>query len=123
MKKKKRGKTNGKERRAVLLLLLVLFGSTVFFRGADSLLVGPGFAGEAVAAAEGDWRQEFEEVCSMTQDAMALSIDELDSLVKRCDKLKGQIEKLDESTRKVYLRRLRLCRDLYLFALDSKRQE
>ena len=46
--------------------------------------------------------------------------EELRSLVERCDRLKPQIEALDPSARKVYLRRLQLCRDLYLYVLGAK---
>lgn len=73
-----------------------------------------------LAHAQEDWRKEFEDVCSKTQDAMVIPSDELKNLVDRCDRLKPQIEKLDESQRKVYLKRLQLCRDLYFFVLESR---
>ena len=74
----------------------------------------------AVARADQDWRKEFDEVCAKTQDAMALGIDELKSLVARCEKLKPELAKLDESSRKVFTRRLQACRDLYQFVLESR---
>jgi hypothetical protein len=74
----------------------------------------------AVARADQDWRKEFDEVCAKTQDAMALGVDELKSLVARCDQLKPQLEKLDESSRKVFTKRLQACRDLYQFVLESR---
>jgi hypothetical protein len=104
------------------LLLLLLIGATVYSWGVVSAF-DSWHVRNALAAAEDDWRQEFEDVCSVTQDAMALSIEELNSLIKRCDALKSRLEKLDESTRKVYIRRLQRCRDLYLFVIDSKRQK
>jgi hypothetical protein len=39
--------------------------------------------------------------------------------IRRCDRLKPRIEKLDESAAKVYLKRLRTCRDLFVFMLES----
>jgi hypothetical protein len=54
---------------------------------------------------------------------LSLGVEELKNLIQRCDKLKPRIEALDESPRKVYLKRLQLCRDLYLFVLESKEQE
>jgi len=69
-----------------------------------------------------DWKKEFEEVCARTQDAMALSAEELGTFVSRCDELKLQIEKLDDSRRKVYSRRLQVCRDLYQFVIESRRK-
>ncbi len=71
------------------------------------------YAGEA-------WKAEFEAVCSQTDSAMELAEGELKELIERCDKLKPLIESADESTKKVYLRRLQKCRDLYVFALESK---
>ncbi len=75
----------------------------------------------SAAWAQEDWRKEFDDVCSKTQDAMVFSADELRDLVGRCDRLKPRIEKLDESQRKVYLKRLQMCRDLYLFVLESRK--
>lgn len=74
----------------------------------------------SVARAEEPWLDEFEAVCSKTQDAMALSTDELKTLVERCDRLKPRIEALDPSRRKVYSRRLQLCRDLYQYVIEAR---
>jgi hypothetical protein len=102
------------------LLFCFLFAAALVFSGYE----WPAKRGHAllgIASAQEDWRQEFEVVCSQTQDAMALSAEELSGLIERCDKLKSRIEKLDESARKVYLKRLQLCRDLYVFVIESKR--
>lgn len=77
---------------------------------------------DAAFAQEG-WLQEFEDICAKTQDAMVLSIDELKNLITRCDTLKPLIEKLPETQKKVYLKRLQTCRDLYVFVLDTKRSK
>ena len=69
------------------------------------------------------WRKEFDQVCSKTEGAMTFSQDELTDLIRRCDALLPQIEKLDESRKKVYTGRLRMCRGLYAYVLDSKTQE
>lgn len=66
------------------------------------------------------WQKEFEDVCSKTQDAMIFSVEELKTLVQRCDALEPKIEKLDETRRKVYLKRLRQCRGLFAYVLESK---
>ena len=70
--------------------------------------------------AEEDWRAEYDDVCGKTQDAMSLKKEELQDLIARCDKLKPRIQKLDESAAKVYLRRLQMCRDLFVYVLESK---
>jgi len=73
-----------------------------------------------------DWEKEFNAVCSKTQNAFSFSADELAELIARCDALKPRIEKLDASQdtqRKVFLRRLKRCRDFYAFALDAKAEK
>jgi hypothetical protein len=72
--------------------------------------------------AEGGWRAEFDAVCAKTQDAMALPVEELETLVARCDALAPEIEKLDETQRKVFSRRLKACRELYRFVLETRRK-
>lgn len=73
-----------------------------------------------VCAQEDDWKKEFEEICSRTDNAMSFTKEELKNPIAGCDRLKSDIEKLDESTRKVYLKRLQMCRDFFAFTLESK---
>ncbi len=69
------------------------------------------------------WQREFDRICSRTQEAMSFTEEDLASLVQRCDALAPQIEKLDETRRKVYLGRLHMCRGLYAYVLESKRNQ
>lgn len=78
------------------------------------------FASPAAAIAQDDWKKEFEDICSQTQDSMSFTPEELKGLVSRCDALRPRIEKLDESQKKIYLKRLHMCRDLYAYALEAK---
>jgi hypothetical protein len=71
--------------------------------------------------AEEAWKAEFDALCSKTGDAMNLSDEELRTLIERCDKLRPEMEKLDESAQRFYLRRLQKCRDLFQFVIDSKK--
>ncbi len=100
---------------ALVIALTVLFGI--------SLLADGAFIAPAAASAQDDWKKEFEDVCSKTQDSMSFTLDELKSLVNRCDALKPRIEKLDETQKKVYLKRLQLCRDLLVFVIESKSEK
>jgi len=68
------------------------------------------------------WQKEFDDICSKTQDAMTFSVDELKTLLKRCDALAPRLEKLDETRKKVYLRRLKQCRGLFEYVLESKQE-
>jgi len=88
----------------------------------SSLILGTGYPSylwTAIAYAEDEWKAEFDDICGRTSDAMALSKDEVKGLIERCDRLKPRIEKLDESTAKVNLKRLKMCRDLFVFVLES----
>lgn len=100
---------------AAALVCVALATGALDLRGAGRVAVPAGARAE-----EGDWFAEFEAVCSRTQDAMSLSTDELRALLARCDRLKPRIDGLDPSRRKVYTRRLQLCRDLFRFVLDSR---
>jgi len=109
-------------------------GSTTLRRALRAALAGLALAAAAIepgagagprvqrARAEDAWFVEFESICAQTQDAMSLTTDELRALVSRCDRLKPQIEGLDPSRRKVYVKRLQQCRDLYQFVLDTRGQ-
>jgi hypothetical protein len=97
---------------ALAISLTVLFGTP--------LLSGGAFIATAANNAQDDWKKEFEDVCSKTQDSMSFTLDELKVLVERCDALKPRIEKLDETQKKVFLKRLQLCRDLLAFVIESK---
>lgn len=93
--------------------------------GAAAAAAGPARAGPAQAPAADpaqDWRKEFEAICARTQDAMALPTPELEDLVARSDRLLPVIEKLGETERKVYGRRLRACRDLFAYVLETRRR-
>jgi len=110
-------------KKTALFIIIILFISGV------SLLPGVSPAGRlfipdpGYAFAEEDWRSEFDSLCAKTGDSMELSTDELKSLISRCDKLKELIGKLDESTKKVFSKKLQMCRNLYAFSLEAKEKK
>lgn len=76
------------------------------------------------ARCDESWRTGFDEACAKTTDAMALSVGELKALIEKCDQLQKRIEEnQDETVRKVFLKRLQMCKNLYVFVLESKRSE
>ena len=99
---------------ALLLTALAAFG------GVRAII--PSSSSSSQPATQEAWQKEFDDICSKTQDAMTFSEEELVSLVSRCDALRPQIEKLDETRKKVYLERLRMCRGLYAYVLESKKK-
>ncbi|MFC1844385.1 hypothetical protein ACFLZ5_06300 [Thermodesulfobacteriota bacterium] len=80
-----------------------------------------------IAYAQDEWKQEYSAICAKTQNAMILTVDELQSLIDRCDKLQTQIDVLAgpqaKTEKKVYTKRLKMCRDLYDFALQHKEEK
>jgi len=69
------------------------------------------------------WRTDFDAACAQSNEAMALPIPELKRLIEQCDRLQKFIETQEETVRKVYLRRLQMCRNLYVFVLEAREQE
>lgn len=99
----------------VFMAIVVSYGHPALHWG------GPvSFVQQGHAAAQAAWQREFEEICSRTMEAMDLSIAELRALIERCDKISAAIDQLEETQKKVYQRRLKMCRDMYVFALESK---
>ncbi|WP_136524957.1 hypothetical protein [Geomonas ferrireducens] len=75
------------------------------------------------AAAGESWRAEFEATCSKTDQAMTMSVQELRDLLAKCEALQKVIEVQEDSVRKVYLKRLALCRNLYAYMLEYKQSD
>lgn len=102
----------GAKLRKLALIAAVIFlavpGSPLFAQGAAS------------ARAPEGWQNEFEEVCSQTQDATLFEVRDLKALIQRCDALVPQIEQLDETRKKVFLARLRQCRGVFAYVLETK---
>ena len=103
-------------------LPFILFGilTSLFLTHGSTLGGRPSIGPPTVLAQEVGWKAEYESVCSKTDVAMTLSKEELSALIDRCDRLRPKIEAEEESTRKVYLRRLQMCRELYKYVLDAK---
>lgn len=76
-----------------------------------------------VAAAEETWKIEFDRVCGQTDNAADMSVEELKKALARCDALKPQIESLEATPRKVYLKRLQMCRNLFAYLLEGKEKK
>lgn len=86
-------------------------------------VLSPELASQAVAVAQDDWKKEFEVLCSQTQDVLLFAPEELKDLIGRCAALRPRIEKLDETQKKIYLKRLQMCCDLFTYALESKTEK
>jgi uncharacterized protein (UPF0335 family) len=104
------------------MFVVLLSTGLAAFGGVVSIGQPSSSSSQSTAAPEA-WQKEFDDICSKTQDAMTFSKEELTALISRCDALKPQIEKLDETRKKVYGERLRMCRGLYAYVLESKKKD
>jgi hypothetical protein len=103
--------------RRLLVLLLV------------ALAVLPGTGGVARAAeaggslaTEGGWRADFDRVCGQTDNAINMTAAELKAALATCDALRPAIEGLEPTPRKIYLKRLQMCRNLFAYMLETRLQ-
>jgi hypothetical protein len=92
-------------------------------RGLLLLLVTWFCTATAVAAGPDKWLDEFNDSCAKTSEAMDLSREELLALIVKCERVMKAIESQDESVRKVYLKRVQMCLDLFRYVLDTKAQD
>ncbi len=71
-------------------------------------------------AEQGQWKEELERLCNYTEVSGTLSDEELRQLVKDSDILLEKLKALDESEVKVYIFRLKKCRNLYAYSIEVK---
>jgi len=104
-------------------IALMLFMGLVAVIGGVYAIGEPASSETQTAPAQEAWQAEFDDICSRSQNAMTFSQQELADLIQRCDVLMPKIEKLDETRKKVYMGRLRMCRGLYAYVLESKENQ
>ncbi len=71
-------------------------------------------------AEQGQWKEELERLCSFTEVSSTLADDELLQLVKGSDVLLEKLESLEASKVKVYIFRLKKCRNMYVYTMDIR---
>ena len=72
------------------------------------------------AVAEDQWKEEFKRICSYTDASDTLSDEEFETLIKDSDVLIEKLEALDAPEAKVYIFRLKKCRNMYRFIIDTR---
>jgi len=75
----------------------------------------------SATAAQDSWKPSFEEICSKVQATDTLSTTEITALIEKADKLVPVIQASDSPSKKVYVMRLKKCRSLFEFILDTKK--
>lgn len=74
-----------------------------------------------VASAAESWKTSFDEICSKVDASGSLSAQEMAALIAKADQILPEIQKSDDPAKKVYLRRLKNCRSMYEFMIESKK--
>jgi len=79
------------------------------------------FSAVPAAVAAETWKATFQEVCGKVDASQTLSVKEIEALIVEADKLAPEIQKSDDPSKKIYLKRLKNCRSVYEFMVDSKK--
>lgn len=70
-----------------------------------------------------NWVEDFNMLCSKTEDADSLSPEQLEELIEQSDSLLDTIQKSEHKQKKIYIFRLKKCRNLFEYMLELSRQE
>jgi hypothetical protein len=77
-------------------------------------------AGTDVRSEEKGWRTEFDAICGQTENTVDMTVADLRAALARCDRLRESIDRLEPTPRKVYQKRLQMCRNLLEYMLETK---
>ena len=77
--------------------------------------------GDLLYAADDNWRDDFERICAQTADAGELSSEELSRLIEESDELLKIVASSDDQERKIYLLRLKKCRNFFIFMKEIEK--
>lgn len=67
-----------------------------------------------------DWHEEFETLCSQSEKADSMSVEELKTTITRVEALVPVVESSDDAKKKVYLFRLKKCLDFLQYMVELK---
>jgi len=98
-----------------LLAIPFLVNSTISFPAINSV--------NYAFAADEAWKAEFDQICGQTDNATNMSTEELVKSLERCDRLKPRIEQLEATPRKIYLKRLQMCRNLFAYMIETRKKD
>ncbi|MEN8134436.1 MAG: hypothetical protein ABFS18_02715 [Thermodesulfobacteriota bacterium] len=72
-------------------------------------------SGGFLCAGNENWRDDFDRICAHTADVDKLSSEELDGLIVESGELLQIVESSDDPEKKIYLIRLKKCRNFFIF--------
>jgi hypothetical protein len=70
-----------------------------------------------------EFQAEFDDLCGQVQIADSMSIEELYALIERVDKLIPLIQGSNNPQRKVYIFRLKKCRNFFEYIIELKKND
>ena len=71
----------------------------------------------------GSWKEDFERLCSLMEEASGLPVEKLTELIEESDQLLKTIEVIDDPQKKIYLFRLKKCKNFFVYSLELKEVE
>ena len=74
------------------------------------------------AVAEENWKESFEEICGQVQGAESMTDQQIKAMMEKADKLMPVIQASNDPGKKVFLIRLKRCRGVYEFMLDTRKK-
>ena len=72
------------------------------------------------ACRRASWKEEFERICIQTEIATSLTAGQLQKLISDSDELLSRLKRLQNPQAKIYIFRLRNCREFFVYALQLK---
>lgn len=64
------------------------------------------------------WKKEFDRICAQTEIATALTAEQLHKLISDSDKLLAQLKTLEDPWAKIYIMRIKKCRDFFEYTIE-----
>lgn len=77
----------------------------------------------SVGVESANWQEDFERLCGATEAVDSLTAEELNGLVAECDALLEVIDKQAGKQKKIYLFRLKKCRNFFQYMVKLKEAE
>jgi hypothetical protein len=67
------------------------------------------------------WQASFDDICSKVDASGSMTVNELVLLIEQADKLAPVIKASSDPSKKIYLQRLKRCRAMFQFMVDTKK--
>jgi len=65
-----------------------------------------------------DEKAEFDRICGQVQAAPDLSVEELQLLIEDCNALAKRLEESENPQAKIWIQRLKMCKDFFQYSID-----